>query len=57
MNIEKAIEILQCAEYNCDNIKKLGPIMADGVKMQIQIALKELGGELETEDVEASLEK
>jgi len=43
--IEKAIEMLQCAEYNCDNVKKLGVHVVDAVKMQIQEALKLLGEE------------
>lgn len=38
--IEEAIEMLQCAEINCDNVKKLGTFFADAVKLQIQEAIK-----------------
>jgi len=38
-NVEKAIEMLQCAEINCDNVKKIGVGFVDMVKMQIQEAL------------------
>jgi hypothetical protein len=38
--IEEAINQLRCAEINCDNVKKLGPVMADVVKLQVQTALK-----------------
>lgn len=43
-NINKAIEALQCAEINCDNVKKLGAGFVEVVKMQIQEALKLLEG-------------
>lgn len=42
--IEEAIEMLQCAEINCDNAKKLGIGFVELVKSQIQDALKLLGG-------------
>lgn len=35
-----AIELLRCAEINCDNIKKIGPVMIDIVKTQISEAIK-----------------
>ena len=37
--ISDAIEMLQCAEINCDNTKKLGVMMVDLVKMQITEAI------------------
>ncbi len=43
MDIQKAIEALRCAEINCDNIKKVGLVMVEVVKDQIQTALRELG--------------
>jgi len=56
MNVEKAIEILQCAEYNCDSIHRVGLVMVNDVKMQIQSAIKELGGDVGTADVAATLD-
>jgi hypothetical protein len=38
--LKEAIEQLRCAEINCDNVKKIGPVMADLVKVQVQSALK-----------------
>lgn len=38
--VYEAIGILQCAEMNCDNVKKLGAFFADAVKEQIQEAIK-----------------
>jgi hypothetical protein len=38
--IDEAIEQLMCAEINCDNGKRLGPVMFEAVKMQIQEAIK-----------------
>jgi hypothetical protein len=53
----EAIGLLQCAESNCENIARLGPeIGAKVVRMQIQQALKVLGGQLVTEDVEVATE-
>lgn len=37
--VYEAIGILQCAEMNCDNVKKLGTFFADAVKEQIQEAI------------------
>ena len=39
MNTDRAIELLNCAEVNCDNIKKVGVVFADIVKAQIQEAI------------------
>jgi hypothetical protein len=38
-NVDKAIEMLQCAEINCDNVKKVGVGFVDMVKVKIQEAL------------------
>jgi hypothetical protein len=38
-NLEKAIELLQCAEINCDNAKSLGIVMVQLVKLQVTEAL------------------
>jgi hypothetical protein len=38
--VSEAIEILQCAEINCDNVKKVGAFFADAVKHQISEAIK-----------------
>jgi hypothetical protein len=40
MDIQKAIELLECAEINCDNIRTLGEAGIVLVKMQIQEAIK-----------------
>jgi hypothetical protein len=37
--ISDAIELLGCAEINCDNVKRLGVGFADFVKTQIQEAV------------------
>lgn len=42
--IQQAIEQLQCAEINCDNVKRIGPVAAEMAKMQIQEAIKLLEG-------------
>jgi hypothetical protein len=42
--IEKAIEILRCAEVNCDNVARGGFLATQIVRAQIQDAIKELGG-------------
>ena len=39
------IEVLRCALINCDNIRKLGPVGIDIVKMQIEGALELLQDE------------
>lgn len=44
--IDEAIEMLQCAEINCDNVPKLGTEFAKVVKMQIQEAMKLLTDEV-----------
>jgi len=45
-DINEAIEYLQNAEYNCNNVKKLrDPELVDIVKEQIQSAIRALGGE------------
>lgn len=44
-NIDEAIEQLQCAEINCDNVARIGWPAAKLAKMQIQEAIKLLGGE------------
>lgn len=38
--ISDAIELLGCAEINCDNVKKLGVTFADFVKLQIKEAVE-----------------
>lgn len=38
-SISDAIEMLQCAEANCDNVKRLGSFFVDMVKMQIAEAI------------------
>lgn len=50
-NIEEAVEMLRCAEVNCDNVPKVHGLMALIIKAQIQDAIKTLGGEIVTEDV------
>lgn len=40
MDIQMAIDTLRCAEFNCDNAKKVGLVMVDLVKAQIQTAIK-----------------
>ena len=42
---EKAIEWLENASYNCDNIKKIGIGLAPIVKSQIDNAIKYLNNE------------
>lgn len=39
MSIERAMELLECAKINCDNVKTVGPKMAEFVKVQIQDAI------------------
>lgn len=39
MKITEAIEMLQCAEINCENIKKGGIIFVDIAKDQIRQAI------------------
>ncbi len=51
MDTNKAIEMLRCAEVNCDNASRLGPVGILLVKAQIQDAIKELGGDIASEDV------
>ena len=46
-DIWRAIELLECAQINCDNVKKLGLPMVDIVRMQIDEALKCLEDEEE----------
>ena len=41
MKEAKIIELLRCAEINCDNAKRV-PVLIDLVKVQIQEAIKEL---------------
>lgn len=50
MDVGKAIEMLQCAEINCDNVKRLGIPFVDFVKKQIQEAITLLHGETATPD-------
>jgi hypothetical protein len=40
MKINEIEEQLECALINCDNAKKVGPVMIDLVKLQIQEALR-----------------
>lgn len=42
MSVLKALEYLENAESNCDNVRKLGVPIVDIVKQQIQSAMKEL---------------
>jgi hypothetical protein len=49
MNIEAVIEQLECAKINCDNVKTVGPKMAEFVKIQIQDAIQMLI-ELDSQD-------
>lgn len=51
---DEAIEILRCAEVNCDNAPRLGEVGIQIVKAQIQDAIKTLGGDMVTDDVLAS---
>ena len=44
----KIIELLRCAEINCDNSKRV-PVLIDLVKVQIQEAIKELDKPTEVE--------
>ena len=39
MKTYDVIEMLECALYNCDNVKKAGLPFVDIVKMQIQSAI------------------
>lgn len=45
MDTNKAIEFLECAKINCDNVKRVGFVMLDVVKEQIQSAINELEDE------------
>jgi len=40
MNKDQVIELLECAKINCDNAKKVGMVMVEMVKMQIDEAIK-----------------
>jgi hypothetical protein len=51
IDTEKVVEILRCAEVNCDNVVKGGAVFAQIVKAQIQEAIEELEGEIVTDDV------
>ena len=42
MDKDKAIEFLECAKINCDNVLKLGLALLPVVKEQIQWAIDEL---------------
>ena len=42
MNNDEIIEMLECAKINVDNIRKLGMVMIEPVKMQIDEAIKML---------------
>jgi hypothetical protein len=42
MDIDKAIEILENAQYNCDNVPKIGIAMVLIIKEQITDALSYL---------------
>ena len=42
--MNEAKEMLQCALINCDNIRALGPVGVEIVKMQIQDAINLLEG-------------
>lgn len=48
---EKALEWLENASYNCDNIKKVGITLAPTVKSQIDNAIKYLRDEEVDTDV------
>jgi len=50
MQTEQAIEMLRCALVNCDNIKKVGPVMIDIVKSQIEEALRLIDSEEPTQE-------
>lgn len=39
IDTEKVIEILECAKFNCNNIKKVGLVMIEVIKEQIQCAI------------------
>lgn len=45
MNKQELSELLECALINCDNVKKMGPVGIELVKMQIQQAIDMLEGE------------
>jgi hypothetical protein len=45
MNNEAVIETLECAKINVDNILRVGPVMLEAVKMQIDDAIKMLEAE------------
>jgi hypothetical protein len=42
---EQIIELLECAKVNCDNISKVGSVMVNIVKIQLDEAIKLLGEE------------
>ena len=50
MDREKAIELLECAKINADNIKKMGVVMIDLVKMQIDEAIKTISNGSEVDE-------
>jgi hypothetical protein len=50
-DVDNVIEILRCAEVNCDNAPRLGMAGILIIKAQIQDAIKQLGGEIVSEDV------
>jgi hypothetical protein len=47
MNIERAIEMIECAKVNTDNIAKVGLVMIQIVKEQLNEAIKALEDENE----------
>lgn len=51
VNVKEAIEMLYCAEMNCDNGPALGLMGFQAVKLQIQQALIALGKQPQTENL------
>lgn len=51
IDTENVIETLRCAEINCDNAPRLGMAGILIIKSQIQTAIKDLGGEIVSDDV------
>jgi len=47
MDVERAIEMIECAKINTDNIAKVGLVMVQIVKEQLDEAIKALGDDYE----------
>ncbi|MDD5008373.1 MAG: hypothetical protein PHC68_08205 [Syntrophorhabdaceae bacterium] len=54
MDKYKIIELLECARFNADNIRKAGPVFIDLVKAQIDEAIELLEGDEALEAHDAS---